>query len=116
MFPSPVTGTYRDQNGVLRQLKRMLKRAKLPDVRFHDLRHTCATIALEEGVDIKAVSNMLGHTDCGFTMNTYIHATDKLKQSVADKMQSAFEIGFNQAESNIMIENPDTKSGTISGP
>lgn len=116
MFPSPVTGTYRDQNGVLRQLKRMLKRAKLPDVRFHDLRHTCATIALEEGVDIKAVSNMLGHTDCGFTMNTYIHATEKLKQSAADKMQSAFEIGFSQAESNIIIENPDTKSGTISGP
>ena len=39
MFPSPATGTYRDKNAVLRQLKRMLKRANLPNVRFHDLRH-----------------------------------------------------------------------------
>lgn len=49
-------------------------------------------------------------------MNTYIHATDKLKQSAADKMQSAFEIGFNQAESNKIIENPDIKLETTSGP
>lgn len=98
MFPSPATGTYRDKNAVLRQLKRMLRRAGLPDVRFHDLRHTCATIALEEGVDIKAVSSMLGHTDCGFTMNTYINATEKLKTSAADKMQSAFASGFSNVE------------------
>ena len=90
MFPSPATGTYRDKNAVLRQLKRMLERANLPNVRFHDLRHTCATIALEEGVDIKTVSAMLGHTDCGFTMNTYVHATKKLKTGAADKMETAF--------------------------
>ncbi len=104
MFPSPATGTYRDPNAVLRQLKRMLKRANLPNIRFHDLRHTCATIALEEGVDIKAVSNMLGHTDCGFTMNTYIHATEKLQQTAADKMQSAFESGFNRVENSPLIQ------------
>ena len=98
MFPSPATGTYRDKNAVLRQLKRMLKRANLPDVRFHDLRHTCATIALEEGVDIKTVSAMLGHTDCGFTMNTYVHATKKLKTGAADKMETAFSASY----SNVM--------------
>lgn len=98
MFPSPTTGTYRDKNAVLRQLKRMLKRANLPNVRFHDLRHTCATIALEEGVDIKTVSAMLGHTDCGFTMNTYVHATKKLKTGAADKMETAFSASY----SNVM--------------
>jgi len=100
MFPSPATGTYRSGNCVLSQLKRMLKRADLPDVRFHDLRHTCATIALEEGVDIKAVSSMLGHTDCGFTMNTYINATEKLKTTVADKMQDIFSTGYSSITSS----------------
>lgn len=94
MFPSPETGTYRDQNAVTRKFKRMLRRANLPNIRFHDLRHTCATIALEEGVDIKALSSMLGHADCAFTMNTYVHATKKIKTTAADKMESAFEIGF----------------------
>lgn len=95
MFPSPETGTYRDQNAVTRKFKRMLKRAGLPQsTRFHDLRHTCATIALEEGVEIKALSSMLGHSDVAFTMNTYVHATKKLKTSAADKMEAAFEIGY----------------------
>ncbi len=100
MFPSPETGTYRDQNAVTRRFKRMLRRAGLPqDVRFHDLRHTCATIALEEGVEIKALSAMLGHKDCAFTMNTYVHATKKIKTSAADKMQGAFAIGYANAAS-----------------
>lgn len=95
MFPSPETGTYRDQNAVTRKFKRMLRRAGLPQsTRFHDLRHTCATIALEEGVEIKALSSMLGHSDVAFTMNTYVHATKKLKTSAADKMEAAFEIGY----------------------
>ena len=95
MFPSPETGTYRDQNAVTRKFKRMLRRAGLPEsTRFHDLRHTCATIALEEGVEIKALSSMLGHSDVAFTMNTYVHATKKLKTSAADKMEAAFEIGY----------------------
>lgn len=73
----------------------MLRRAGLPEsTRFHDLRHTCATIALEEGVEIKALSSMLGHSDVAFTMNTYVHATKKLKTSAADKMEAAFEIGY----------------------
>ena len=95
MFPSPETGTYRDQNAVTRKFKRMLRRAGLPqEVRFHDLRHTCATIALEEGVEIKALSSMLGHSDVAFTMNTYVHATKKIKTSAADKMEAAFQIGY----------------------
>ncbi len=95
MFPSPETGTYRDQNAVTRKFKRMLRRAGLPqEIRFHDLRHTCATIALEEGVEIKALSSMLGHSDVAFTMNTYVHATKKIKTTAADKMEAAFQIGY----------------------
>ena len=42
---------------------------------FHDLRHTFATLALQNGVDIKTVSGMLGHFSAGFTLDTYAHVT-----------------------------------------
>ena len=58
-----------------RQLKAILTENSLPDLRFHDLRHTFATMALQNGVDVKTVSSMLGHYDAGFTLRTYTHAT-----------------------------------------
>ena len=48
-------------DSVLHMLQRVLKRAALPRIRFHDLRHTFATMALQNGVDVKTVSSMLGH-------------------------------------------------------
>ena len=56
------------QNGKV--MEAPLKRAGLPRVRFHDLRHTFATITLQNGVDVKTVSSMLGHYSAGFTPNT----------------------------------------------
>ena len=54
--------------------KKILKDAGLEHIRFHDLRHTFATLALQNGVDVKTVSSMLGHYDAGFTLRTYTHA------------------------------------------
>ena len=51
---------------------------------FHDLRHTFATVALQNGVDIRTVSGMLGHTDPGFTLRTYTHATNPLQVHEAE--------------------------------
>ena len=59
VFPSPNGGPI-SPDSVRNMLKRVLERAGLPDVRFHDLRHTFATLALQNGVDIKTVSGMLG--------------------------------------------------------
>ena len=86
MFPSPITGGYRDPSSITRKLHRMQKRAGIPQIRFHDLRHSFATLSLEQGMDIKTVSHMLGHTDAGFTMNTYMHVTDTMQQTVAAAM------------------------------
>lgn len=86
IFPSPITGGLRDPSSVTRKLHRMQKRAGVPQIRFHDLRHSFATLSLEQGMDIKTVSHMLGHTDAGFTMNTYMHVTDNMQQTVADAM------------------------------
>ena len=59
---------------------------KVPRIRFHDLRHTFATLMLEHGVDVKTVSQMLGHTDAGFTMNTYMHVTEGMQQKATEAM------------------------------
>lgn len=86
IFPSPITGELRDPSSVTRKLHRMQKRAGVPQIRFHDLRHSFATLSLEQGMDIKTISHMLGHTDAGFTMNTYMHVTNNMQQTVADAM------------------------------
>ena len=62
-------------DSVLHMLQWVLKRAGLPRIRFRDLRHTFATMALQNGVDVKTVSSMLGHYSAGFTLDTYAHVT-----------------------------------------
>ena len=55
-------------------------------IRFHDLRHTFATLALQNGIDVKTVSSMLGHSSARFTLATYTHATNKVQEQAAAKM------------------------------
>ena len=54
-----------------RQLKKVLQETGLPELRFHDLRHTFATHAIASGVDAKTLSGILGHTNASFTLDTY---------------------------------------------
>ncbi len=64
-------------------LKVILKKAELPLIRFHDLRHTFATHAIAEGVDAKTLSGILGHTNASFTLDTYTHVTTDMQKSAA---------------------------------
>ena len=73
MFPSPATGEMYYPDSVVNLHKKILKDAGLEHIRFHDLRHTFATMALQNGVDIKTLSSMLGHYDAGFTLLSLIH-------------------------------------------
>ncbi len=73
-------------DSVLHMLHRVLDRAGLPHIRFHDLRHTFATLALQNGVDIKTVSGMLGHYSAGFTLDTYTHITTPTQREAANTM------------------------------
>ena len=86
VFPSPTGGPI-SPDSVLHMLHRVLKRAGLPLVRFHDLRHTFATLALQNGVDIKTVSGMLGHFWAGFTLDTYAHVTTSAQKESAKTME-----------------------------
>ena len=65
------------------RLKLILKQAGLPDIRFHDLRHTFATHALVSGVDAKTLSGILGHTNASFTLDTYTHVTTDMQKNAA---------------------------------
>ena len=87
VFPSPNGGPI-SPDSVLHMLHRVLKRAGLPKVRFHDLRHTFATLALQNGVDVKTVSGMLGHFSAGFTLDTYAHITSAAQRQAAQTMGS----------------------------
>ena len=86
MFPSPKTGEMYHPDSVVNNHKKILKDAGLEHLRFHDLRHTFATLALQNGVDVKTVSSMLGHFDAGFTLCTYTHVTRQMQESDAGKM------------------------------
>jgi integrase len=86
MFPSDKTGKMYFPDSVVNLHKKILRDAGLEDLRFHDLRHTFATLALQNGVDVKTVSSMLGHYNAGFTLNTYTHVTARMQQDAAEKM------------------------------
>ncbi len=88
LFPSPATGKMYYPDSVVNLHKKILKDAGLPHIRFHDLRHTFATLALQNGADVKTVSSMLGHYDAGFTLRTYTHATRQMQDDAAEKMGS----------------------------
>ena len=91
VFPSPTGGPI-SPDSVIQMLHRVLKRAGLPKVRFHDLRHTFATLALQNGVDIKTVSGMLGHYSAGFTLDTYTHVTTQAQRQAANTMGNALSV------------------------
>ena len=64
-------------------MKRILREAGLPQIRFHDLRHTFATHALASGVDAKTLSGILGHTNASFTLDTYTHVTPDMQKAAS---------------------------------
>ena len=71
-------------NRVTQRFADLIQKYGLRKIRFHDLRHTFATLSLKSGVDVKTLSGALGHYSAGFTLNTYTHATAQMKQDAAD--------------------------------
>ena len=87
VFPSPFGGPM-SPDSVLHMLQRVLKRAGLERIRFHDLRHTFSVLALQNGVDVKTLSAMLGHYSAGFTLDTYAHVTTSMQKQAANAVGS----------------------------
>ena len=98
VFTSPVTGEMYHPDSVVNLHKKILKEAGLEHIRFHDLRHTFATLALQNGVDVKTVSAMLGHSNAGFTLATYTHTTTAAQHQAAAIMGSLVSTGINGSD------------------
>ena len=101
-------GTPLDSSNVGKYYKRVLKRAELPPRRFHDLRHTCATLLFSQGVPARTVMEILGHSQISLTMNTYTHVLEPQKQAAAQKMNELL-----QAEKQPLRQAVGVNSGVI---
>ena len=85
IFPNPLKPEAPMNPSIAyRQVKAILTENSLPDLRFHDLRHTFATHALANGVDAKTLSGILGHTKASFTVDTYTHTTTDMHRKAAE--------------------------------
>ena len=99
MFPSPVKEDVPMTPGaVRRRLQIILERAGCKRIRFHDLRHTFATLSLENGMDVKTLSAMLGHVSAATTLDIYTHITGDMFSEAATKIDRGL--------GNEVLENP----------
>jgi integrase len=79
-------GPLRRQNVQRRSFRSILKAAELPTIRFHDLRHTAATLMLTDGIHPKVVQEVLGHATIAITLDTYSHVLPSMQRDAADRM------------------------------
>ena len=115
LFPSPVKeGLPRNPSAVRKILDRTLNKAGCKHIRFHDLRHTFATTALANGMDIKTLSAIIGHNSAETTLNIYTHITDEMQRDAANKIEQG--IMQNASLSSKYEKVPDKTAKTPSEP
>ena len=95
VFPDTRGGPLERTNLMRRSFKPALKRAGLPAIRFHDLRHTAATLLLAGGIHAKVVQEMLGHSSVAITLDIYSHTTPNLQAEAAAKMDDLLPAAAN---------------------
>jgi integrase len=81
-----LTGRQLRPGHVVDEFKKLLKKANLPDIRFHDLRHSAATLLLSLGIHPKVVQGMLGHTQISMTMDIYSHVLPSMQQDAVSEL------------------------------
>jgi integrase len=84
---STVTGRPLDGTNMTHRFQRMLSEAGISRRRFHDLRHSCATVLLAQGVPARVVMAILGHSQISVTMNTYSHVLPEMQRGAAELME-----------------------------
>jgi integrase len=85
VFTNRLGGPLQARN-VIREFHKSLEAAALPRIRFHDLRHSCATLLLVQGVSPRVVMEILGHSEIAITMDTYSHVVPELQRDAAKRM------------------------------
>ena len=90
VFTSSI-GEPLDQRNVSRMFRQVLRKAKLPKMRFHDLRHSCASLLLAQHISPRVVMETLGHSRISVTMDTYTHVMPALMRDAADAMDRSLD-------------------------
>ena len=86
LFTAPKKGTFLNPRTLQYQFKALLKRCSLPAVTFHALRHTFATRWIECGMDVKSLSEVLGHASVQITLDIYVHSSEQRKREAIEKI------------------------------
>ena len=86
-----VNGDYLPLTTLYDSFQALLKKAELPHIRFHDLRHSAATLLLSMGVPAKVIQELLGHSQISVTLNTYSHVLPSMQQEAMQKMNEVFK-------------------------
>jgi integrase len=107
VFPNTVGRPLHSSNFLQRSFYPLLERAGLPQIRFHDVRHSAATLLLGLGIHSKIVSELLGHSQIGITLDLYSHVTATIQQEAV----RAFEGLFGSQEGATQDQN--TSSGPV---
>lgn len=106
VFCSP-TGGILEPSSQRRRLERILDRCGMEKIRFHDLRHTFATLSLQNGVDVKTLSAMLGHYSAAFTLDTYAHVSPAMQKDAAEKVGNFLRAATENISTPELNNNPD---------
>ncbi|MFD8415548.1 tyrosine-type recombinase/integrase [Streptomyces sp. NPDC059650] len=105
IFTTP-TGRPTDPRSLNRMLTLLCTKAKVRRVRVHDLRHTCASLLLAQGVDARTIMETLGHSTITMTLDTYAHVMQTTLRAAADRMEDALGIDDLPEEENEGPEEP----------
>jgi integrase len=92
VFANMLGGLLLKSNVLYRSFKPLLRKAGLPPIRFHDLRHTAATLMLLQGVHPKVVSEMLGHASVSITLDLYSHVLPNMQKDAIRRMNELFGV------------------------
>lgn len=85
------TGTLQDPRNVVRVMKRIIKCSNVPNIRFHDIRHTLASILISAGADFVKVSRLLGHANPKITLEFYAHLLPGAKNEIAELFHNSIQ-------------------------
>ncbi|NHN28538.1 site-specific integrase [Paenibacillus agricola] len=100
-----VKGTPVSPRNVVRSFKRLSNKAGLNEIRFHDLRHSHATLLVEHGADIKMVAERLGHSTTRMTLDTYTHVRKGRQKEAANLISKVLFENIHPTEINVEIQN-----------
>jgi integrase len=110
IFPNKTGGPMNYSNMVQRHYRKALKDARIPQIRFHDLRHTYASLLLAQGENVKYIQNQLGHSSPTITLNVYAHLMKDSNQEASCRLENAI---FQAAGHNLVTN--EEKGLTING-